>query len=63
MRARDRLVCAFVDRPGILIAIAGLIALELNHLKWIWWTEWKCKRCGAANKDCACHDRRWVMYL
>jgi hypothetical protein len=52
-----------VDRPGLLLAIAALIALELNHLKWIWWTEWKCKRCGAANKDCACTDRRWVMYL
>jgi hypothetical protein len=54
---------AAVDRPGLLLAIAALIALELNHLRWIWWTEWKCRRCGASNKDCACRNRRWVMYL
>lgn len=52
-----------MDRPGLLIAIASLIAIELNHLRWIWWTYWSCRRCGVANKQCSCGHRKWVMYL
>jgi hypothetical protein len=52
-----------MDRPGLLIAISALIAVELNHLRWIWWTYWNCKRCGAVHKQCSCGHRKWVMYL
>jgi hypothetical protein len=51
-----------VSRTQVLIAILGLILLELNHLKWIWWEHWHCGRCGSKNRDCAC-STKWIMYL
>jgi hypothetical protein len=47
----------------LLIMIGSMILLELNHLKWIWWTEWKCRGCGVANENCDCGRSKWVMYL
>jgi hypothetical protein len=41
-----------------------LFVLELNHLRWIWWEYWHCRRCGDVNRACDCpSSRRWVMYL
>ena len=31
----------------LLLMIVTMIVLELNHLKWIWWTYWECAKCGA----------------
>jgi hypothetical protein len=47
----------------LLLMIAAMILLELNHLKWIWWTEWKCRDCGEAHEHCACGRSKWIMYL
>jgi hypothetical protein len=47
----------------LVLMIGAMILLELNHLKWIWWTEWKCRGCGAANEHCACGRSKWIMYL
>jgi hypothetical protein len=43
--------------------IAAMIVLEVNHLKWIWWTEWTCGRCGDRNEHCACGRSKWLMFL
>jgi hypothetical protein len=47
----------------LLLMIAAMIMLELNHLKWIWWTEWKCRGCETANEHCHCGRSKWIMYL
>lgn len=52
-----------MQHPALAVVICSLIALELIHLRWIWWTQWQCKRCGVPNKDCACGHRKWMMYL
>jgi hypothetical protein len=53
----------YLSRAELLFAILALIGVELNHLKWIWWTQWKCRDCGTANEHCACGRSKWVMYL
>jgi hypothetical protein len=40
--------------------IVALIALEIQHLKWIVWEYWDCRRCGVKNHECGC-IRRWLM--
>jgi hypothetical protein len=47
----------------ILFWILCLIALEVAHLKWIWWQFWSCSRCGARNHHCACGRARRIMTL
>jgi hypothetical protein len=51
-----------VSQTQILLWCIALIVLELNHLKWIWWTYWECAKCGRKHKDCSCSSK-WVMYL
>jgi hypothetical protein len=51
-----------VSPTVILLWCAVLIVLELNHLKWIWWTYWECSKCGRKHKDCGCGPK-WIMYL
>jgi hypothetical protein len=46
----------------LLVSIVGLIAIEILHLKWIWLTEWTCRRCRLKNRDCECSGR-WIRYL
>ena len=53
-----------VSRTEILIWIVTLFVLEVNHLKWIWWEYWDCRRCTVKHKDCACGaTSRWIMYI
>jgi hypothetical protein len=52
-----------VSRGLLLVSILGMILLELNHLRWLWWENWKCRRCGVTYKDCAYGHRKWIMYL
>ena len=48
----------------IIAAIAVLFVVEVNHLKWIWWTQWDCRACGNKNRDCPCSDKwKWTVYL
>jgi hypothetical protein len=55
---------ARVSRTVVLLWILALFALEVQHLKWIWWEHWSCRRCSAKHKDCACGaTRTWLMYL
>jgi len=46
----------------LLVSIFGLIAVEVLHLKWIWLSEWSCRRCRLRNLECQCSGR-WVRYL
>jgi len=46
----------------ILIWCVALIALELQHLKWIVWERWDCRRCGVKHRECG-HGARLVKYF
>jgi hypothetical protein len=46
----------------ILAWIIGLGAIELCHLKWIWLSEWSCRKCARKNLECDCPGR-WQKYL
>jgi hypothetical protein len=46
----------------ILSWIVALIVLEIFHLKWIWLSEWSCRKCSRTNIECACSGR-WAKYL
>ncbi len=53
-----------LDRGQILLWILALIVLEVQHLKWIWWEHWDCRRCSQKHKDCGCGaTSRWIMYI
>jgi hypothetical protein len=46
----------------LLMSIIGLIVVEVLHLKWIWLSEWTCRRCRLRNLECECSGR-WLRYL
>jgi hypothetical protein len=53
-----------VSQTQLLVAIAVLIVVEINHLKWIWWTQWQCRTCGVKNRDCDCSDKwKWMVWF
>ena len=53
-----------VSQTEIFLAIVGLIAVEIYHLKWIWWEHWMCRSCGTQNKNCSCGPPpKWFKYL
>jgi hypothetical protein len=55
--------CVHILSPTQLLAsIFGLFALEVLHLKWIWLSEWTCRRCRLRNLECRCSGR-WSRYL
>jgi hypothetical protein len=51
-----------VGPDQLLFVIAVLIAVELNHLKWIWWTYWKCAKHARPHCECGCRAK-WLLYL
>lgn len=51
-----------LSQSELLASITGMIVLELFHLKWIWLSEWSCRRCSRKNLDCSCAGR-WTRYL
>ena len=51
-----------MSRDLLFFAILALICVEVVHLKWIWWTEWHCRRCGAKNNVCR-HGAKWMLFL
>jgi hypothetical protein len=46
----------------IAIWILSMIALEIQHLKWIVREHWDCRTHGVKNKDCRC-KARMLIYL
>ncbi len=62
--ARRCATVAGMSRPVILLWILALTLLEIQHLKWIWWEYWDCRKCTVKHKDCACGATPvWIMYL
>ena len=51
-----------LTQTELLAAIIAMIAVELLHLKWIWLSEWSCRRCNRKNLECGCSGR-WIRYL
>ena len=52
------------DVHGGVVLVVALLMLEVNHLKWIWWEYWDCRRCSTKHKDCGCGaTARWIMFL
>ena len=45
-----------------LLWIVALFALEIQHLKWIVWEHWDCRRCGVKHRECG-HGARLVKYF
>jgi hypothetical protein len=53
-----------VTQTQILIGILILFVVEVNHLKWIWWNHWQCRKCKVRNRDCGCSDKwKWMVLL
>ena len=53
-----------VSQTQILVAIIVLFLVEVNHLKWIWWTQWRCRTCGLENRHCPCSDKwKWMVFF
>ncbi|MFL5918761.1 MAG: hypothetical protein ACJ74L_10775 [Gaiellaceae bacterium] len=50
------------SRAELLVWIVALLSLEILHLKWIWLSEWSCRRCERTNLECGCPGR-WARYL
>jgi hypothetical protein len=46
----------------ILVWCVALVALEIQHLKWIIWEHWKCRRCGVKHRECG-HGASFVRYF
>ena len=61
-RVRERSEMQILSRTEVLSGIAAMVVLELYHLKWIWLSEWNCRRCSKKNLECACGGR-WIRYL
>jgi hypothetical protein len=51
-----------MGRELLFFTIVALICVELVHLKWIWWTQWRCRRCGQTNNVCR-HGAKWMFLL
>jgi hypothetical protein len=51
-----------VPRPELAIWILSMLALEVQHLKWIVWEHWDCRRHGVKNHECRC-KARLILFL
>jgi hypothetical protein len=64
-RASRRGVCyksGPVPRPLLALWILSMLALEVQHLKWIVWEHWDCRKHGVKNSECRC-KARLILYL
>jgi hypothetical protein len=60
-RSLVRYKADFVSQTGVLLWIVALFALEVQHLKWIAWEYWDCRRHGVKNKECRCKARLMLL--
>jgi hypothetical protein len=51
-----------VPRPLLALWILSMLALEVQHLKWIVWEHWDCRKHGVKNSECRC-KARLILYL
>jgi hypothetical protein len=50
-----------LTRLEIAFWILCLVGLEVQHLKWIIWEHWDCRRHGVKNKECRCKARAIML--
>jgi len=50
-----------VSETGITLWILALLLLEIQHLKWIAWEYWDCRRHGVKNRECRCKARLMIL--
>ncbi len=46
----------------ILLWCVALVGLEIQHLKWIVWEHWDCRRCRVKHSECGC-GARFMTYF
>jgi len=51
-----------MSQSALLFAILCLIGLEVNHLKWIWWTQWDCAKHARKHSEWGC-GAKWLLWL
>jgi hypothetical protein len=51
-----------LSQTQLLASIIAMIVLAVLYLRWIWLSEWSCRRCNRKNLECACSGR-WSRYL
>jgi hypothetical protein len=52
----------WLSRGEVLLWCFVLIVLEVQHLKWIVWEHWQCRRCGVKHRECG-HLSRLMVWL
>jgi hypothetical protein len=50
-----------LSRLEVAFWILCLIAIEVQHLKWIIWEHWDCRKHGVKNKECRCKARLIIL--
>jgi hypothetical protein len=50
-----------MSRTEVALWIVALTVLEIQHLKWIVWEHWECRRHRVKNKQCGCKARLMVL--
>jgi hypothetical protein len=58
----DDSCCMRLSDLEILVWCTILILLEIQHLKWIVWENWTCRRCGVKHRECG-HLSRIMVWL
>lgn len=51
-----------LSNAQILVWCMALAILEVQHLKWIVWEHWNCKKCGVKHRECG-HMHRLLVWL
>ena len=51
-----------MEHPELALTICTMIAVEIAHLRWILWTQWRCRRCSTVHIECQCKPG-WVKIL
>ena len=52
----------WLSNGQILLWCFVLGVLEVQHLKWIVWEYWDCKRHAVKHRECGCR-RGWMVWL
>jgi hypothetical protein len=51
-----------MEHPELALSICTLLAVEIAHLRWILWTQWRCRKCSETHIECGCKPA-WLKIL
>ena len=51
-----------MEHPELAFTICTMIAVEIAHLRWILWTQWRCRKCSTPHIECECKPA-WLKIL